>query len=277
MSETEQVYADRNRAAQLATRLALELGYPAGIRASTVDDDWPVVALRLPGVGEVSWHVPQSELLLSKERDLYVEEWDGHDNAQKAERIASYLRRPNMLELQNVYPLDLCKAECELFTAIYREHRVVIKAILSEKSNEIEMYRRMQTMASLQPFIPKHYFSWIPTDDLGSRWLIQETVRPCKGYLVIEEIEDAVPLDETEDWSDEKKVDIFRNLSMLVVELKRHKVRHGDFVGENILVREKDRSICLIDFEHGRIDPLLPDDYKSYSPQRLHSMVYDQW
>jgi hypothetical protein len=92
--EMNQVYADRNRVVQLAALLAQRMGYPSGVRRSTAEDDWPVVAIQLPGVGEVAWHVPKSELVLSTTSNLFDAEWDGHTNDEKSRRILSFVTTP---------------------------------------------------------------------------------------------------------------------------------------------------------------------------------------
>lgn len=84
------VYTDRNQIVQLAARLAKMNGIESGIRASTVDSDWPVIVFMLPE-GEIAWHVPRAELLLDRRRDLLDAEYDGHTDKEKAQRIKTYM------------------------------------------------------------------------------------------------------------------------------------------------------------------------------------------
>lgn len=86
-----QVYADRNNVVQLAARLAQQLGYRSGVRRSTLEEEWVVVAIDLPAVGEVAWHVPRGELLLSTTNNLYEADWDGHTDKDKALRIRDWV------------------------------------------------------------------------------------------------------------------------------------------------------------------------------------------
>lgn len=39
---------------------ARELGYQCGFRVDPDEPEWPVIAIVLPDIGEVSWHMPPS-------------------------------------------------------------------------------------------------------------------------------------------------------------------------------------------------------------------------
>jgi hypothetical protein len=94
----DEVYRDRNALAQLALVLALRCGLHGGIGTDPAEPDWPVVYLDLPdGTArrQVSWHIPQAELVGGLPR--YAGAWDGHDNAEKARRILSFLISPARL------------------------------------------------------------------------------------------------------------------------------------------------------------------------------------
>lgn len=85
------IYADRNRAVQLAATLASRADMEAGVRDGTADSDWPVVAIRLGASGgEVAWHVPRTELVTKKR---YPHAWDGHTDEEKARRILKFVEQ----------------------------------------------------------------------------------------------------------------------------------------------------------------------------------------
>ena len=199
-------------------------------------------------------------------------------------------------QFTDIDSLGLCKSGCELFSATYQGNPVIIKAILNHSSyeheysddwlqscrpNEVTMYQHMKTINSLQQYIPKYYTSIMRsnTEDYDHRWLLEELEElngdpqdlGCHAYLVIERV-DGVDLEETFDWSNDKKEIIFNNLLQAVNILKEQNIRHGDLMETNVLVRE-DCSICLIDFEDSDIDECIPHDYKPYSYESIRSLV----
>lgn len=88
------VYADRNRLAQLAAYLAVQCGWRAGFEVKLSDAEWPVLYIDLP-TGQVSWHIPRAEELPA---GRYEGAWDGHDNTQKAHRIMALVAGQNSPE-----------------------------------------------------------------------------------------------------------------------------------------------------------------------------------
>lgn len=84
------IYADRARAVQLAARLAMMIpGFEAGVRTDELSPDWPVVAIDIPGRGEVAWHIHGNDLVLSTP---YSKPYDGHTDEEKAKRIHDFLQ-----------------------------------------------------------------------------------------------------------------------------------------------------------------------------------------
>lgn len=76
----EQAYARRNAAVVLAVSLAMSLGWPAGFRFDP-DATRPIEAyIELPGVRQVSWHLP-----------AYAGTYDGHTTLAKYERISEWM------------------------------------------------------------------------------------------------------------------------------------------------------------------------------------------
>jgi len=83
----DEVYEDRNLLVQLVARLAGQLGIRTGIGVDEKEPEWPVIYVDLP-TGQVSWHVPRDELLISLGR---YDSWDGHSTADKRVRIERFL------------------------------------------------------------------------------------------------------------------------------------------------------------------------------------------
>ncbi len=86
-----EVYADRNRLAQLASHLAARLGYATGFDVTPQDPEWPVLYIDLP-TGQVSWHIPRAQVW---PHYTYQGTWDGHDNTVKANRILALVSGQN--------------------------------------------------------------------------------------------------------------------------------------------------------------------------------------
>jgi len=90
----EEAYLDRNLAVQLAARLAGMIPYPkvrAGIRENPKDPEWPILYIELPGVGQVSWHLPKSEVI-NNFVDLKGQVFDGHTIEIKRKRVMAFIR-----------------------------------------------------------------------------------------------------------------------------------------------------------------------------------------
>ena len=73
-------YARRNTLIWQALALAIDRGIPAGVGYDPADPRPVVVYLELPGVGQVSWHLP-----------AHPYPWDGHSTGGKYQRVAAYL------------------------------------------------------------------------------------------------------------------------------------------------------------------------------------------
>lgn len=73
------MYETRNHLVMRAVGAAAGAGISVGFRIDSREPEWPVVYFELP-TGQVSWHLPQ-----------HVKEWDGHDTAEKFDRIRRWL------------------------------------------------------------------------------------------------------------------------------------------------------------------------------------------
>jgi hypothetical protein len=82
------VYTERNKVLSLCTAMALGLGFYAGIGLDKDGEPgWQhVVYIELPG-GQISFHVPDSELSFFKHLTEFALPWDGHDTVEKFYRV----------------------------------------------------------------------------------------------------------------------------------------------------------------------------------------------
>lgn len=76
--EQAEEYKKRNEWVFNCMNSAIAIGYSAGIRIDPQEPEWPVVFIELP-TGQVSWHVPQHEVV-----------WDGHTTEEKYQRIKEF-------------------------------------------------------------------------------------------------------------------------------------------------------------------------------------------
>jgi hypothetical protein len=87
-------YLERNECVALLARMALKLGWAAGLTRTAIDgwsDDWHgCVYIDLPA-GQVSWHYHDSHANLFVDLPPYVRAWDGHDTPLKYARVRAPL------------------------------------------------------------------------------------------------------------------------------------------------------------------------------------------
>lgn len=90
MANINDVYKERDMCVALIARLALALGYDAGIGrhvGEEWEDDWRnIIFIDLPS-GQVSWHIHDSELEWFQFLPEYKGSWDGHTTEQKYQRV----------------------------------------------------------------------------------------------------------------------------------------------------------------------------------------------
>ena len=86
-SVPDEAYYDRDLIAQALARMALEVGYSAGVKFR--ESEWPIIYVDLP-TGQVSWHIKHVELLQGLPD--YPGEWDKHDLEEKRDRIKEYAK-----------------------------------------------------------------------------------------------------------------------------------------------------------------------------------------
>jgi len=61
-STLDDAYFDRNQAVLALAKLAIKLGYKAGLKHDPNEPDWPVMMIDLP-TGQVGWHLPKEEIV----------------------------------------------------------------------------------------------------------------------------------------------------------------------------------------------------------------------
>ncbi len=88
IEENETNYAEREKLVWEALVIAKHLGYKAGVRFDPAEPTWPVVAIELPGVGEVSWHCP-----------AYDAAYTGYSVAEKYARTKAFVATARAAEL----------------------------------------------------------------------------------------------------------------------------------------------------------------------------------
>lgn len=85
-SRPDEAYLDRNLAVQVIAKMALKLGFIAGIRNR--DGEWPLLYIELP-TGQISWHLNSADL------HAYLPDydgvWDAHTVDEKRDQIRKYL------------------------------------------------------------------------------------------------------------------------------------------------------------------------------------------
>lgn len=86
-------YAERDKCLVLVALMAQRLGLKVGIGkhidkpGETWDDDWRnILFIDLP-VGQVSWHIHDSEAPMFYFVGAYDGEWDGHTTEEKYQRV----------------------------------------------------------------------------------------------------------------------------------------------------------------------------------------------
>ena len=84
-STPNEAYLDRNLCVQIMVKMAMKLGYSAGIKD---DPEWPILYIDLP-TGQVSWHIPKKDILTDFQE--YNGKWDGHDLHEKRRRLIDFM------------------------------------------------------------------------------------------------------------------------------------------------------------------------------------------
>jgi hypothetical protein len=85
-------YEERNRCVALIARMAIVLGFKAGVTRTAIEgwsEDWHgCVYVELP-TGQASWHFHDSQAYLFEGLPSYEGKWDGHTTPQKYERVGA--------------------------------------------------------------------------------------------------------------------------------------------------------------------------------------------
>jgi hypothetical protein len=91
-------YSERNQILAAFARMAVALGWRAGVGRHPADDlswenDWrTILFIDLP-TGQASWHFHDSEAHLLAGLPAYRAPWDGHTTPEKYERLRAALQR----------------------------------------------------------------------------------------------------------------------------------------------------------------------------------------
>lgn len=112
-------YSQRNRCVALIARMALRLGWRAGVGrhvGENWEDDWrSIVFVDLPA-GQISWHFHDSESALLEGLPKYESGWDGHSDDEKWRRVAALSAQP-----KETKPAEVCDAPGEEGLSCTRE------------------------------------------------------------------------------------------------------------------------------------------------------------
>ncbi len=84
--ELSSVYRERNHCVALIARMAQHMGLRAAIYEALDEPGWFLVFINLP-TGQVSWHIPESDLDLFTEIQVVPTLWDRHDTVLKYQRV----------------------------------------------------------------------------------------------------------------------------------------------------------------------------------------------
>ena len=100
IGKRNEVYRERDACVALMAKLALKLGYPAGLGKHPASDeswdrDWlNIVYIEIPHPSgkpaQLSWHIHDSELPMFAFLPSYSEPWDGHTTAEKYQHMAEF-------------------------------------------------------------------------------------------------------------------------------------------------------------------------------------------
>ena len=89
-SAKDGAYEERNRCVALIARMAVAMGYRAGIAKTAIEgwsEDWhSCVYIDLP-TGQASWHYHDTHAHLFEGLPQYAAPWDGHDTPEKYRRV----------------------------------------------------------------------------------------------------------------------------------------------------------------------------------------------
>lgn len=86
-------YAERNKCVALIARMALGLGWRAGVGRHPAEDrewenDWRNIVFIHSPAGQLTWHFHDSELPLLTDLPVWTgEPWDGHTTPEKYDRV----------------------------------------------------------------------------------------------------------------------------------------------------------------------------------------------
>ena len=99
----DEAYEERNRLVAAFARMALRLGWPAGVGeheerpGEDWEPDWRTLVVVETPWGQASWHLHDSHRHLVQSLPRVTAKWDGHDTPTKYERLDELVRRLDTL------------------------------------------------------------------------------------------------------------------------------------------------------------------------------------
>lgn len=95
----DEAFAERNRVVAALARLALSLGWRAGLRDTNIDGwdpEWHGCVYIDTPEGQISWHYNDRHAEFFDDLPPYTGEWDGHNTPEKYRRLNRLWRNDNV-------------------------------------------------------------------------------------------------------------------------------------------------------------------------------------
>lgn len=105
MDMSDLLYRNHNIAVMLAVKLAVQLGFEAGVGEDPLELGWPLLYIVLPTGEQVAWRLPPEELV-GNWPDFKAPH-DGHTPDERSARLLRYLEQ----DLAPASPIDVTQPE----------------------------------------------------------------------------------------------------------------------------------------------------------------------
>lgn len=176
-------YSERNKVVAAFAKLALALGFRAGVGYHPLTDtaweaDWrTIVFIDLP-TGQVSWHFHDSEKPLLAGLPAYAEAWDGHTTPQKYAR----------LEALSVHELRAQLTEAQRERDQARAEAAVMWEALGDASDALGDLRKTVHDFDQEGAHDEWRFSHVEGAVSKTRTLIERALTPGPAAALLEEV-----------------------------------------------------------------------------------------